>query len=326
MLMGEPTYLEHAILHTVKYFNVLGMPLTATQLWRFLLVPDPGATPRWEGHAAPSLVAVAQTLRDSPWLTQAVEHQWGYYFLKGRHQIVPAWLHRHAIAQQKWKIIHRFAAAFSWVPFVDMLAVSGSMALYNTKPSSDFDILIVARSKRIWTVRLLLLLMAHLVGRRRKHWDQDAPNKFCFNHYVTTASLTLPPAIRNEYTAALYAHLVPIWGQEIFGQFMAANAPWLKRFGMYRDPVNAQTLHSRATGKASAIVKRQLEALLLEPLGDGLESLAERMQRRIIARHTTTAHGGRIVVSNEELAFHPHSRVPGILSQFAQDAGQRQLL
>ena len=237
-----------------------------------------------------------------------------------------AWLHRHATAQQKWKIIRRAVAGFSWVPFVDMLAVSGSMALYNTKPSSDFDMLVVARARRIWTVRLLLLFMAQVVGRRRKHWDQAAPDKFCFNHYVTTASLTIAPEIRNEYTAVIYAHLVPLWGKEVFEEFMAANASWLKRFGMYRDPINGQTLHTKTGGKVTAMIKRQLELLLLEPLGDSLEFMAERIQRRIIARHATAALGGRIMVSNQELAFHPHSRVPGILGQFAQDTGQKQLL
>lgn len=324
--LSTPNYLEHAILHTIKYFNVLRLPLTATQLWQFLLVPDSSAPVRWEGHALPSLHDVQNALGSSAWLNTSIDHQWGYYFLKHRHELVPAWLHRHATAQQKWKILRRTTAALAWVPFIELLAVSGSTALYNTKPSSDFDILVVTRAGRIWTVRLLLLLMAHLLGRRRKHWDEAAPDKLCFNHYVTSRSLAIAPEIRNEYTAVLYTHLVLLWGAASYQRFMAANVGWLKRMCMYRDPINDWTLHAHPVGGVAVLLKRQLELLLLEPIGDTVESLVGTLQQRIIARHTTPSHHGRVVVSAGELAFHPHSKMTGILKQFSQEAGQQSLL
>ena len=72
--------------------------------------------------------------------------------------------------------------------------------------------------------------------------------------------------------------------------------------------------------------KRFLEAILLEPFGDYLERLAEKVQRRVITRHTKPNQQGRIALSAGELAFHPDSKAPGILQQFAQDAGQQSLL
>lgn len=323
---SSPTYLEHAILHTLKYFNVLGMPLTTTQLWRFLLVPNPTAAQRWEGHSLPTLVEVQHALATSAWLADTIDRQWGYCVLKHQTHLIPAWLARHSIAQQKWKIVHKVIKTLAWIPGVKLLAMSGSMAMYNTKPSSDFDLLIVAEPGRIWTVRLLLLCLAQLLGRRRKHWDQAAPDKLCFNHYVTSRSLSIDPAIRNEYTATLYAHLIPLVGAATYRQFMAANAGWLKRLAMYRDPINAWTQHQYTPGRLARLVQRHLTLLLLEPIGEVVEYLAEAMQRRVIARHTTTGQSGRVVATTQELAFHPHSRVPGILEQFTQEIGQKQLL
>lgn len=325
MIPGEEKYLEQAVLHTVHYFNIMGLPVTATQVWRALLVPDPAAPVRWEGHRAFSLPDVQAILHNSTYLRQHLATQWGYYVQRGREKLITEHLRRHVIAQHKWKKVRRATRFLTWVPFLEMLAVSGSLAMYNTKPGSDLDIFVIARAGRIWTVRLLVLLVAQLLGQRRKHWDQEAPDKLCFNHYITTDALAIAPQIRNEYTATLYTHLVPLHGHEMHRQFMAENLSWLRRFVMYQDVPPITSAHVRALPRGQRRFVRQLESLLLEPIGDTIERIVGSWQQRTIRRHTYPGQSGRITVSARELAFHPHSKVDGILRQLAQDTGQKRL-
>src|SRR3989344_3867675 len=102
--LQTPTHLEQAIHRTIRYFDLFSLPLTATQLWRFLLMPNPEATVRWEGHHLYPLAHIRQALAGT-YLRQKLDMQWGYYFLKNRPGIVEQRLYRHTLAQTKWKLL-----------------------------------------------------------------------------------------------------------------------------------------------------------------------------------------------------------------------------
>ncbi|MEX2054919.1 MAG: hypothetical protein WD972_01945, partial [Candidatus Andersenbacteria bacterium] len=322
----SPSYLEQAIFNTVRYFALFSLPVTATQIWRSLVIPPATTQLRWDGHALYSLSAVQQALTTSVWLKQHLETEWGYYCLPGERLLVRERLWRHTISQDKWKIVSRAAKLLSAVPFVRSLSVAGSVAQDNAKVTSDLDMFVIARHGRIWTARLLLLAVTQLLGRRRRHWDEQAPDKVCLNHYITDESLLMTPEIRTVFTAVEYTHHVPLTGHALYRSFHATNDGWFKRFLMYPEAPALASTHAVATGHVSNFIKKILESILLEPLGTRLERWAEAVQRRSIARHTEPNQSGRVVVSPRELAFHPHSKVEGLLQRFTQDAGQQALL
>lgn len=318
--------LEQSIYNTVRYFSLFDMPLTATQIWRTLILEHDDSRLRWHGEHLPTLSAVREALGQSPRLRGQLETMWGYYFLRGRQASVRRRLARHVIAQYKWRLARRLVRWLAVVPFVRMIAGSGSLALSNTRPESDLDMFVIVQAGRIWTARLLLLLVAQFLGRRRKHWDRLAPDRLCLNHYVTDEALTMPPAVRNLYTAVAYTTLTPLFGERFLAGFQADNASWMRSYLMYPDmPVLPSQLRVSLPSPLLWL-KRGLEGILREPVGDALEAWARRAQRAMIARHTRPGRAGRIAISETELAFHPDSRVPELLRQFAQDAGQKPLL
>lgn len=322
--------LEQSIYNTVRYFALFDLPVTATQIWRTLIFDLPPAggdsRVRWHGEHLPTLAAVGETLKDSAWLKSVIETKWGYYFVRGQSPSVRRRLARHVIAQHKWRLARRLVRWLSAVPFVRMIAGSGSLALSNTRPESDFDLFVVVRAGRIWTARLLLLLMAQLLGRRRKHWDALAPDQLCLNHYVTDRRLMMPTAVRNLYTAVAYTQLTPLFNEKVLAEFQQVNAPWLKGHLMYPDAPALAGKLSVLLPSSLVWLKRLAESALSEPLGEALETWARRVQRRLISEHSSPGRSGRVFVSEDELAFHPDSRVPHILRQFAQDTGQKALL
>lgn len=112
------------------------------------------------------------------------------------------------------------------------------MALGNVHQDSDFDVIVGAKSGRIFTARFFCILMFGLLGRRRHakrgylprsagrqklSHREAASNKICFNHFVTPRSYCLKPP-HNIYWRELYQNLVPIYGRkEKIREFFEAN-------------------------------------------------------------------------------------------------------
>lgn len=307
--------LEQAILQTIRYFSLFAMPLTAVQLWRCLIVDGSGQGRDTVGFSALTLRDLRDCLATSPWLTPHLGSRHGYYFLKNQDDIVTRHLERQVISAMKWQIIRRMMRWLRYLPFVAMIAVSGSVSLNNAKPDSDLDLLIIARRHRLWTARLCLLVATQLVGRRRKHWDKRAPDKICLNHYVSDAALTIASDNRTIYTAMLYHHLIPLTGFAQYHHFMAAN-PWLENWLRWRAEPFLPSAHARPASRAAQAGQALVARWLLEPVGDVLEQWSQQLQRRAISKHTQPGRSGRIMVSSDELAFHPDSKAFAISEQF----------
>lgn len=299
--------MNNPILNTVRYFDLFDQPVTAVQLWQTQISAI-------HLRRYIEVRAAAERLVQSKML----QTQRGFYFLPRREAIVHDWLRRHALAQQKWKLTRRIARWLQSVPFVRMIAMSGSLAAGNTRVSSDLDLFVIVKSGRIWLARAGLLIVAQALGRRRRHWDQQAPDKVCLNHYVTDESMLVSPDIQNVYTAVLYQSLLSLVGNNWLNRFLAVNQIWMQHYVGRPSPSAALTRHVINSLRVGRAMKFAIEEMTEEPLCDWLEVLAERLQRRIIVRHTQPGRAGRIVVNDQELAFHPNTKVPSLLAKYYQ--------
>lgn len=340
-------YLEQAIFDTLRFYSLFDLPLTKVQIWRSLVVARDDSGQRWHGHQAPSLQAIAETLSNSAMLKKKVGSWWGYYWLRSAvhkegsgedeqmaaKRYVRNRLTRHALAQQKWKIARRVGWWFDWVPLVSMIGGSGSLAWFNTNPSSDVDLFVVARRGRIWTARALLLLISQLSGRRRKYWDEISPDNICLNHYITEDALEMNRAVRNLYMAQQYASMVPLLGIDVFDQWWEANQGWLRQYVIYPERLLMKSrlfIQGRAWRQR---IKNGLENWFLELPGDLIEQILRWGQLWAIRKHegrrgrlVNDRRHDRVMLSDDELAFHPNTKVPLILSKYYEEEGQGTLL
>lgn len=326
--------LASAALATLAYHDLLDLPLTSVQVWRYLLRPK-GAelkTEHWE--------PVTVTLRDVEGVLgilvahARLQTRWGFYVLPGRDHLVDLWIEKHARSQAKWKRLRRIAWWLQAVPFLRGVAGTGSLAFDNAKPESDLDVLIIAAERRVWTVRFLLtiLLDAFRLRRRPRGPTKD---RVCLNHYLAADALTFP--FRSLYTALEYARMVTLLGEETCLAFRGANRTWMIA---YLVQVFPDTLRHGQTARESSVlhgVQRMGEALLRGRLGDRLEALLARFQRARIASvavgssvsarssrdgrpdgraDVTTSPRGRVVATDTQAEFHPHSREAPLLAAF----------
>ena len=297
------TDLRGSILATIAYYDVLDVPLTLFEVHKFLVNPA-----RLTKIPIKESITLGQIDEELQILVKlgTVQTRNRFYFLPGRHGLYDLRIEREKIAAQKWKKFLKTAHWFQAVPYLRGMLASGSMALGNTDNESDFDVLAIAQAGRLYTCRVLLSLMASLFGARRKRFDKTAPDKFCFNHYITDASLP----IRHEslYNAQTYIHLKPVLiGDELFENFYASNL-WINKYVYNFRPAN---MFVRRSVKPSIVLRSAAvlgEFFLNNKLGDLLEGFLKKYQHhRIRSNPVTYEKGGRIVFNDGELEFHPHS-------------------
>lgn len=311
---APPTDLPAALLATLVYHDLLDLPLTAVQGWRYLLRPR-GAE---EGKAqnakrkTPTLWEVEQALG----VLQAggqVETRDGFFFFPGRGHLVDEWIEKHARSQLKWRRLRRIVRWWPLLPFLRGVAGTGSLAFDNAKVSSDLDVLVVAEQNRVWTVRFLLTVLLDLLRLRRRP-QGPTRDRVCLNHYLSLDALEFP--YRSLYTAMEYARLVPLLGEDVCRRFRDANRPWMEG---YLDRVFPDvTLHGKTTRTPPWLraLQRALEWPLAGSIGDVLERLLARHQRARITRGEPARVPGRVVATEVRAEFHPHSREAPLLRAF----------
>jgi hypothetical protein len=296
--------IEHAILATLGYYDGLDYPLSAFELYRFLINPQ-RLQPHIESLEQISLKEIQDRL-EKLMKAGSIQQELGFYFLKGRSGLSELRLEREKIAAQKWRACLNRAYWFQAAPWIRGMFVSGSLALGTVSETSDFDVLVLVQPGRLYLARIFLSGIASLIGARRTRFESVAPNKFCFNHYVTTDALRIEH--ESLYNAQTYAHLVPMMiGPALAGEFFAENL-WINKF-VYNFTPHQKTI--RRTVRKSPFLRGVANALE-KTIDRVFGNLAERwvrayQQKRIAMNPATHAPGGRVVYTTTELEFHPHS-------------------
>ena len=295
--------LRNSMLATLAYYDILDFPLTLFEIHKFLINPA-----RLSKMPVQEPITLGQIDEELQTLVKlgTIQTKNGFYFLPERERLYDLRIKREKISAAKWKKFLKTARWFQAVPYLRGMLASGSMALGNTDNESDFDVLAVAQAGRLYTCRVLLSLAASLFGARRKRFDKTAPDKFCFNHYITDASLL----IRHEslYNAQTYIHLKPVLiGDDLFEDFYASNL-WLNKYVYNFRPANLFIRRSVKPSIALRSIAVLGEFFLNNKLGDLLETFLKKYQHdRIKSNPVTYEKGGRIVFNDGELEFHPSS-------------------
>ena len=112
------TTITEAVIRTVAYADVFDFPLRAGEIHRYLVGPKVAASTinnlLSNGHLVPAHLA----------------HQDEYFTLPGRENIVQTRRQRAAAAAALWPLTIRYGQLIARLPFVRMVAVTGSLAVF----------------------------------------------------------------------------------------------------------------------------------------------------------------------------------------------------
>jgi hypothetical protein len=194
--------LKRAILLAVVYADVFDYPLTAGEIHRYCGMKT-------------SFTTLYAEIQAFGFLSQ----RGVFYTLPGRESLADVRAHRQEVSTHLWPQALRYGRAIASLPFVRMLAVTGSLAVDNAESRADIDYFIVAEPGHLWTCRALALALGRLAAYQRLN--------LCPNYLITTRALEFND--QNLYVAHELAQMVPLSGLEVYVEIRRRNA-WVAEF------------------------------------------------------------------------------------------------
>ena len=257
----EPTLptVQNAILSTVAYADVFDYPLTLDQVHRYLV----------KVMAVPS--AVRNALYSKGLVPRRLTCAKGFYCLSGRQAIVQTRLRRAQISARLWPKARRYGLSIASLPFVRMVAITGTLAVNNVDADADIDYLIVTVPRRVWLARLLAIV---LVRRGRLEGIEICPN------YVISAD-ALDQFDRSFFSAHELAQMVPLYGLDVYSRLIRANY-WARAYlpnAFDPNPFGPQRqAYKPYVSRARQRLKQSAKRLLRGRLGDFWEQRERRFK------------------------------------------------
>jgi len=199
--------LKRSIIKTMAYADIFDYPLTLDEIHRYL-VEEPA-----------TLVEVHEVLSAGSLVPGTIVEKDGYYAFPGREEIIETRITRSKIALDLWPAAIKYSELISRLPFVRMVAVTGSLAVDNEN-SNDIDYLIVTKPGRLWICRGLVILVVR--------WAQLLDGiVVCPNYLISENALLINR--RDLYAAHELTQMVPLSGFDIYHWMRAVNG-WTDKF------------------------------------------------------------------------------------------------
>jgi len=155
----------------------------------------------------------------------------GFYFLKGREEIVKKRLRREKYSKKKLKIAKHNTCYLSLVPSVLFVGITGALAMNNASKNSDIDLFIITKKNSLWLTRLAILVILVIRGIPfRRAGRREERDKLCLNMWLDEGNLSWPKNDRNIYTSHEIAQIKPLINKNrIYEKFLFKNK-WVLDF------------------------------------------------------------------------------------------------
>jgi len=243
--------LERAILATVTYRDLFNYPVSLQEIHRYL-------------HRYPCREEQVRAALDGTALADDfLSHDGCYFSLKHRESLFALRKERMVHAERLWPRARVLARRLASLPFVRMVAVTGSLAVDNPGEGADIDIMLVTERGRLWSARALAKVLQALDVR-------FGSGELCANYLVSTAALELHD--RGLYIAQELAQMVPVYGLDVYKSLRDAN-PWVADY--LPNAVGAPT-SVQACEPIAPVVRTLGETFLRSPVGNWFEAWESR--------------------------------------------------
>ena len=240
-----------AILETVAYADIFDHPLTAPDIHRYLT------------GVVVSFESLNEVLKNTSRLVQSG----AYFTLPGREEIIPIREKREARSRKLLPVALRYGRILGSLPFIRMVALTGSLAVLNVSKTDDFDYMLVAAPGRVWTARAFALLINRIVKR--------FGHTVCPNLIVSRNCLEWP--LHDLYSARELCQMIPVTGMDVYHELIRVNA-WAREF--LPNAFSANYSSQNQTGRRFNFQQRT-EFFLSGSLGDRFErwEMARKIDR-----------------------------------------------
>lgn len=251
--------LERAIIEALAYSDIFDYPLTLDELHRYLTIP-----------------AGKDELIKHKTSISSVKFSDGYYFLANRESNISTRRERECNSHPAFYRSLRYGRILGALPFVRMVALTGSLAMLNLSRDADMDFFLVTKTGRLWLARAFAVTFSRIL---RLFGD-----RICVN--VLISDVNLEWNTQDLYSAREICQMIPVTGMDVYWKLREDNA-WTDAF-----LPNARTapVHAPKADVANSSMQALLEFLLRGSLGDMIEKWAMNLQLKKI--YSTYGAGG----------------------------------
>ncbi|MFZ2681588.1 MAG: hypothetical protein WAZ14_00595 [Patescibacteria group bacterium] len=278
-----PSTLELSIYRTLGYFAYFKYPLTAFEVWKWLLQPEQSV----------SLAEVTEALSTSGWLQTKLNVFQSFYSLGTTEAWAQTRHERFLDAVRKYAKAEKIVQWLGRLPWIEGVAICNSLSWYQTTPDSDIDLFIITKPGRVWTGRLLSTLPAILFKQRP---GELALDPVCLSFFCTETALafeTLKIDQSDPYLAYWCRSLVPLLDRR----------GWVEKFNVHNDWLTADLPHALPVQRANRFKTSVWWRWPWLPLSEHLarQLQLERFPASIRALMNVDS---RVVVTDNMLKFH----------------------
>lgn len=282
--------LESSVISTILYFDVLGFPLTREEVFRYLWMGKGFLQNEVESE-------IEKLVRGGTLATKS-----SYYFLPQREEAVQKRLRAVIPSEDKLRRARGATKIIGWVPFLKAIYVCNSVAAETANSSSDIDLFIVTKEKRLWFVRFFTNIILKMFGMRT---GKMSANKICLSFYIGEQHLNLAPwrvCDDDIYLAYWLMQLHPLYDpKNMLNSIYMANV-WASDYVKLEAP--AYGIAAYGAGKRTA------EWLLQGVAGDLLEKLLYKFQwaklRPELKKMACAENACDVVLKDGVLKMHEH--------------------
>lgn len=298
-------------LASLVYHDIFDYPLSKDELKRWRLgkkaISPPAPRLRRAGKKQPSFAKATEAKAKRSRGKRKIENKQGYFFLKGRAEIVRTRRQRQKFSLSKIEIAKDRSLFISKVPTVKFIGLTGALAMLNAERRSDIDFLVIVEKGTLWTTRLVTLLLVDLFGiPRRRFGDSYQKDKLCPNIWLDESDLSWSRDQRNIYTAHEICQIVPFYNKgKTWERFMSKNS-WVKEYWPGALESKKQKARNKRQKSSNPIV-----AYFFLLLAYFFEPLARTIQFWYMRPKVT-----REVVTKTRAIFHPTNLSEKILVTF----------
>lgn len=244
-----------AVIHTLAYFSMFSHPLSEAELAKYMQF----------SHVP--VVDLSETLSKLTAM-RMIGHLNGFYFLAGQQQFVEFRIERNKRAELWKNKIDRAVRVMSSLPFVEALALSGSLSKGTQDADGDIDFLVLTRPGRAWTFHFFFLaLLKFLPKSLKKH--------LCANLILSADKTSIRR--RSLFSATEIITLRPQTNSALWKDFFNENS-WATEFY----PEWVPTKHAEREALVSRPARAFVDRAMSGGFGDWCEEVLERwMSKRI---------------------------------------------
>lgn len=286
--------LEKSILKTVIYFDIFNYPMTVFEIWKYLY-----------GFEC-ELGDVVSCISNSDNIKRYIETKNGFYFLKGKKELIYSRKSKRDSSIAKIQMAKGVICFLRFVPFIRMIAISGSIGYFNVKEDSDIDIFIIIKDGHVWFTRFFITLFTHLLSKRRH--GKKIKNRICLNFYISDKAMDLEYLAHENDVWFTYWFLTvsPIFDLGVYENFYYSNK-WVNKLSKNYIKHDVAKYWKVNDNIFSKNIRHFIEFLLNNKFGGFLNSVLKSIQLLKMKQNKNSKmnNGDNAVVVNDlMLKFH----------------------